>query len=112
KLRSAPKARAKVMLREFLRAGGTRAPDARRLEEMLRQVLGAGPGAKLALEHDGHVLRRFRDELALLPAASAQGEVVFHACVGAGIDADKMRAVTLRQRQGGERMRLAANRPS
>jgi len=113
-LRAAPKARAKLLLREFLRAGGARAPDAQRLDEMLRQVLEAPADAKLELEHDGRVLRRYRDELALLPVATAQGEVVFHACVGAGIDAARMRAqpVTVRLRAGGERMRLAANRPS
>jgi tRNA(Ile)-lysidine synthase len=113
-LRAAPKARAKLLLRGFLREGGTRAPDARRLDEMLRQVLDAPADAKLELEHDGRVLRRYRGELALLPVAAAQGEVVFHACVGAGIDAARMRAqpVTVRVRAGGERMRLAANRPS
>jgi tRNA(Ile)-lysidine synthase len=113
-LRAAPKARAKLLLREFLRAGGARAPDARRLDEMLRQVLGASADARVEIEHDGRVLRRYRGELAVLPAAAAQGEVVFHACVGAGIDAARMRAkpVTVRRREGGERMRLAANRPS
>jgi tRNA(Ile)-lysidine synthase len=113
-LRAAPKARAKLLLREFLRVGGTRAPDAKRLDEMLRQVLEAPADAKLELEHDGKVLRRFRGELALLPIAAMQGEVFFHACDGAGIDAARMRAkaVTVRLRQGGERMRIAANRPS
>ena len=113
-LRAAPKARAKLMLREFLRAGGTRAPDAKRLDEMLRQVFEAPADAKLELAHDGKVLRRFRDELSLLPVAAPPGEVVFHACTGAGIDAARMRAqpLSVRQRQGGERMRLAANRPS
>ena len=101
-LRAAPKARAKLLLREFLRAGGARAPDARRLDEMLRQVLEAPADAKLELEHDGRVLRRYRDELALLPAVAAPGEVVFHASVGAGIDAARMRAqaVTVRLRAG------------
>lgn len=113
-LRAAPKPKAKLMLREFLRASGTRAPDAKRLDEMLRQVLDATPDAKLELGHDGKVLRRFRDELALLPVAALQGEVVFHACKSAGIDATKFNSgpVTLRARQGGERMRVAANRPS
>lgn len=113
-LRAAPKARAKWLLREFLRAAGTRAPDARRLDEMLRQVLGAPADAGVELEHDGKVLRRYRGELALLPASALQGELVFHACKGAGIDAAKLKArpVAVRARQGGERLRLAANRPS
>ena len=113
-LRAAPKAKAKLLLREFLRASGARAPDARRLEEMLRQVLEAPADAMLELEHDGRVLRRFRDELAVLPLAAVKGKVIFHACKSAGIDAATFRAQpsTVRLRQGGERMRLAANRPS
>jgi tRNA(Ile)-lysidine synthase len=113
-LRAAPKAKAKLMLREFLRAAGTRAPDAKRLDEMLRQVLESPSDAKLELAHDGKVLRRFRNELALVPTTVPQGEVVFHACRGAGIDAARFKAgaISVRVRQGGERMRVAANRPS
>jgi len=113
-LRAAPGGRAKLMLREFLRSGGARAPDARRLDEMLRQVLGAQADARLELRHDGKVLRRFRDELALLPGTDLQGEILLHACNGSGIDAAKLKAqpVSVRTRQGGERLRLAANRPS
>jgi len=112
RLREATKARARLLLRDFLRAGGARAPDARRLDEMLRQVLGGG--ANVEILHDGKVLRRYRDELALQIPASFEGEVVFHPSKGAGIDAAKLNAqpVTIRARQGGERLRLAANRPS
>ena len=113
-LRAAPKAKAKLMLREFLRGGGARAPDARRLDEMLRQVLESAPDATPELVHDGKVLRRFRDELAVVPAVEGEGRIVFHECEGAGIDAARFRAQpsSIRRRQGGERMRLAANRPS
>ena len=57
---------------------------------------------------------RFRGELAVLPDSATQGKVVFHSCKGAGIDAARFKAqpVTIRSRQGGERMRLAPNRPS
>ena len=111
-LRKAPKARARLLLRDFLRSGGTRAPDARRLDEMLRQVLGTGTNVEIA--HDGKVLRRYRDELAVQAPTGFDGEVVFHACKGAGIDTAKFRAqpVTIRARHGGERLRLAGNRPS
>ncbi len=114
KLRAAPKARAKLILREFLRAGGTRAPDARQLDEMLRQFLDASADSRLRLEHDGKVLRRYRDEIALVPPGEVDGEVVFHQCLGAGLDAAKLRAepVSIRPREGGERLQLAANRPS
>lgn len=109
-LRAAPKGKARLLLREFLRAAGTRAPDARRLDEMLRQLLGASADAGLEIAHDGMILRRYRDELALQPAARLQGRVVFHRVRGAGIDAAKLRSqpVTVRLRQGGERLRLAA----
>jgi tRNA(Ile)-lysidine synthase len=111
-LRKAPKAQARLLLRDFLLSGGTRAPDTRRLDEMLRQVLGTGP--KIGIAHDGKLLRVYRAELALQSPAEFEGEVVFHATKGAGIDAAKFRAqpVTIRARQGGERLRLAANRPS
>ncbi len=114
RLRAAPKGNARLLLREFLRAAGTRAPDARRLDEMLRQLLGASEDAGLEIAHDGMRLRRYRGELALLPAGGLQGRVVFHRVEGAGIDAKKFRAqpVTVRPRQGGERLRLAAGGPS
>jgi len=113
-LRRAARGRARLLLRDFLRAGGTRAPDARRLDEMLRQLLEAGEDARPEIAHDGKVLRRYRDELALQPAARTQGAVVFHPCTGAGIDAVKLHArpVSVRLRHGGERLRLAAGRPS
>ena len=113
-LRTAPKARARLMLREFLRAGGVRAPDAKRLDEMLRQVLETSSSAGLEIALDGKIMGRFRGELAVLPDSATQGKVVFHSCKGAGIDAARFKAqpVTIRSRQGGERMRLAPNRPS
>jgi tRNA(Ile)-lysidine synthase len=113
-LRAAPPAKAKLLLREFLRSGGARAPDARRLDEMLRQVLDAPADAMVEIVHDRNVLRRFRDELALVPQAAIKGTVVFHDCTGAGIDAAKFHAQpsSVRARKGGERLRLAANRPS
>jgi tRNA(Ile)-lysidine synthase len=111
-LRNAPKAKARMLLRDFLRSGGTRAPETRRLDEMLRQVLGTGP--KIGIAHDGKLLRVYRAELALQSPAAFEGKVVFHSTKGAGIDMLKFRAqpVTIRARQGGERLRLAANRPS
>ena len=113
-LSAAPKGKARLLLREFLRAAGTRAPDARRLDEMLRQLIGASEDAGVQIAHDGMILRRYRDELALLPPAGPKSRVVFHRVEGAGIDAKKFRSqpVTVRSRQGGERLRLAAGGPS
>ncbi len=117
-LRAATMPRARLMLRAFLRSAGTRAPDARRLEEMLRQVLGAGE--RVSVAHDGKVLRRYRDEVTLdsaprvAGAAQLEGEIVFRPVTGAGIDAAKLRTqpVTVRRREGGERLRVGAGRPS
>ena len=110
------KAGAKVALREFLRRSGTRAPNARRLEEMLHQMLEAPDDAHVEFVHDGQVLRRFRGEVVLLPLppAPAPVQVVYHKSRGQGIDAEKFKQkpVTLRTRQGGERLRLAPDRPS
>ena len=89
-LAAATDASAQLMLREFLRAHGLRAPSSDRLDEMLHQVTHAAPGAAVAFEHDGAVLRRFRGELAVVPIALPQGEVVLHRCRGAGIDAAKL----------------------
>lgn len=113
-LQRVPQARAKLLLRDFLRAHGLRAPSVRRLEEMLRQIKAAPQDALVALEHDGATLRRFRGELAVLSQAAPPGEILFHSCQGAGIDAAKLKAgpLTIRARQGGERLRLAARRPS
>lgn len=117
-LRAACAARRKLLLRDFLRANGVRAPAARRLDEMLRQVLCATPDAAIAVLHDGLVLRRFRTELAVLPQAAPPGqtwgEVLLHPCRGAGLDAAKLQIgpLSVRVRQGGERLRLAANRPA
>lgn len=113
-LRAMPQARARLALRDFLKAGGVRAPDAKRLDELLRQVLETSSSAGLEIALDGKVMGRFRGELAVLPFSAPQGKVVFHPCKGAGIDAArfKAQAVTIRSRKGGERMRLAPNRPS
>ncbi|MBS0336888.1 MAG: tRNA lysidine(34) synthetase TilS [Proteobacteria bacterium] len=133
-LRRAGVPRAKLLLRAFLRAHGIRAPGAARLGEMLRQLLTALPDARVELRHDGRVLRRYRGELVVeaggepagtpgvtlwrgepevaLPAFG--GRVAFRKLQGAGIDAALLESgtVTFRARQGGERLRLAAGRPS
>lgn len=113
-LRNAPKAKAKLLLREFLRSSGSHAPRARQLEEMLRQLIEAPSDAAIELVHEGRALRRYRGSLSVLPAAGVKGEVVFREGRGRGIDAEKLAAapVTMRARRGGERLRLAANRPS
>lgn len=137
-LRRADDPRAKLLLRGYLRAQGLRAPGAERLKEMLRQFRTALPDGHVEFRHDGRVVRQYRGELRVsgaddqddaaagtpavtqwrgesrlrLPAFG--GEVAFRERSGAGIDAARLgkAAVTFRTRRGGERLRLAANRPS
>jgi tRNA(Ile)-lysidine synthase len=109
-------------------------PDADRLEEILRQVTDARENADVCIEHDGMELRRFRGQLYIVqprpvPARDLylrwQGEtrwvidklagtLVFSETMGSGVAASRLQGaeVFVRLRQGGERLRLAANRPA
>jgi tRNA(Ile)-lysidine synthase len=113
-LRALPPARARQRLRGFLAASGARAPSVARLGEMLRQLLQAAPDAATAVVHDGRLLRCWRGQLALLEPVLPAGEVALSPARGAGIDLARLGGVPLsvRHRVGGERLRLAANRPS
>jgi len=125
-------ATARLRLREFLAAHGLRAPSARRLEEMLRQVCGAASHSRTEIVHDGAALRVYRGELLLerkLPAPdfeplvwtgerrldipSLQGELRFRRARGEGIDAARLagRPVLVRLRRGGERLQPHPSRP-
>jgi tRNA(Ile)-lysidine synthase len=131
RLRAAEPAHARLLLREFLGAHDLRPPSACRLEEMLRQVVDAAPGARSAVAHDGARLRVYRGELRLtrtaaakfapiawsgarrVPIAALGGELRFRRARGAGIDAARLDSgrVTIRGRAGGERLRPDAQRP-
>ena len=131
RLRSAEPEFARLLLREFLRSHGLRAPSARRLAEMLRQVAHAASDARVAIAHDGAVLRVYRGALRLtraapagfapirwrgegrVPIAALGGELRFRRARGAGIDSARLdgRPVTIRARSGGERLRPDARRP-
>jgi tRNA(Ile)-lysidine synthase len=133
-LRRADEPRAKLLLRAFIRRQGMKAPGSDRLKEMLRQFRAAPSDAHVAFRHDGRVVRQYRGEIrvsgvgeAVPPAGIALwrgearlhlpgfgGEVTFRESRGAGIDAARLGVapVTLRARLGGERLRLASNRPS
>jgi len=118
--------RARNVLRWFLRREGLRAPSEARLAEMLRQLGGAG--ARTRMTHDGAEIGCHRGRVIVhLPATDAfsrrwQGEaevrlpggvLAFTHAEGSGIAAAKIDGaiVTLRSRVGGERIRLASNRP-
>lgn len=123
----------RALLREFLASRGMRAPSEAKLIEMLRQLSDPRADARTAIAHDGAVLRTWRGSVRVaLPAATGAFETVRwkgEACLplpglggtllmrkqsGSGIDLDRLgRApVEVRLRSGGERLRLAVNRPS
>jgi tRNA(Ile)-lysidine synthase len=119
-------ARAGNVLRWFLRREGLRAPSEARLAEMLRQL--GGDGARTRIAHDGAEIGCHRGRVVVhLPETDAflrrwQGEtevalpggvLAFEYGEGSGIAAAKFdgAVVTLRSRIGGERIRLASNRP-
>src|SRR5262249_45133863 len=121
-------ARARNLLRWYLRRQGLRAPTEARLAEMLRQFLAAGSDARIRIAQDGAELGRHRGRIAVhapvvgsfVRAWSGESEVVlpggvlaFERARGDGVAVAKvsLSSVTLRSRTGGERIRLAANRP-
>jgi tRNA(Ile)-lysidine synthase len=135
-LKALAPARARNLLRYFIARHGTRMPDARRLDEALRQALGAKSDARVCVNLGGWSLRRHRAALHLVPAAAPQrspaapapqswrGEgrmelPAWHGVLhmrrrrGAGIDLEKLLAkpVTLRARRGGEKLQPEAARP-
>jgi tRNA(Ile)-lysidine synthase len=140
-LRKLPAPRAANALRAFLAANGLLAPDTARLEEMLKQLLGAKRDAGIKLLHDGAELRRYRDIAWILKPRAAKtrrkvvwlGEPVLELGDGAGailfrlgkaergagspvearIDAAKLAqgVISVRWREGGERFQPRASRP-
>ncbi|MDH5222477.1 MAG: tRNA lysidine(34) synthetase TilS [Betaproteobacteria bacterium] len=104
--------RAERALRAYLRAQGLRAPSAAKLADMLRQLTGGG--ARTAIEHDGARLRVYRGRVSVEQARGCPGgELRLRPARGRGIDAARLERsrVTLRERAGGERLRLDARRP-
>jgi len=121
--------RARNLLRWFLRQHGLRAPSAARLAAMLEQLTQAASDARVRLAHEGAELGIHRGRIVVHPPTIApfaiawQGEEVvalphgtleFASCMGAGIARAALQtgAVSVRSRAGGERLRLAAERPS
>lgn len=132
-LRAMPVARAQNLLRYFLTRHGVAMPSARRLEEALRQAVTAKRDAGVSIEFEGATLKRFDGRLYLLrpggvlPAALARrwlgeselplpelgGVLSMTRCRGSGISLAKLLAgeVTVRVRQGKERLQLDSRRP-
>jgi tRNA(Ile)-lysidine synthase len=116
------------LLRAWLKEKGLRAPSEAKLAEMLKQMR-AGRGA---LEHEGKVLRFYRERIftggkskrpafepqawhgeARLELPALGGELRFRKARGKGIDRKRLEGgkVEVRLRSGGERLRLEARRP-
>jgi tRNA(Ile)-lysidine synthase len=122
-------ARARNLLRWFLRSQGLRPPSEARLADMLRQLAGSAADARIRIRLDAVEVGRHRGRI-VVHAPPAEGfervwhgeaEVVlpggvlaFTSARGAGLAGAKLALaqVTLRARAGGERIRLAANRPT
>ena len=123
-------ARARNLLRHAWFAAGFRAPDARWIDEALRQLASADDSSETCVATVDGELHVYRGELHLVghdadtapPVLSwsgepqlawAGGQVLFAATTGTGIDRRLLLGgeVTLRLRQGGERLRLGAGRP-
>lgn len=123
--------RAANLLRWFLRSHGIPLPDAARLDEMLRQLLGARRDAGIRIEHAGWQLHRFDGAVHVVEAPPpvapglcvewrgeselalpGLGRVSLQSTAGLGIRrAGLVEPVTVRLRQGGERLRLDDTRP-
>lgn len=129
---SAAELDANRVLRDYLATQGLRAPSERRLVEMLRQLSGSRDDARIAIRHDGVVLRRHRDRVVVTAAApeaafapvrwqgekklalpALQGELRFRRVRGDGIDAARLGAHRwmVRLRTGGERLQPDPRRP-
>ena len=131
-LRSFAPARAANLLRAFLLARGLQAPSTVHLEEMLRQLCAGRRESSPELRLGEVALRRYRGWIELSgsgpvdhPAAvirwTGQARVVLaddselrvQPARGKGVSRAKLCGgeITIRRRQGGERMRLDASRP-
>jgi tRNA(Ile)-lysidine synthase len=121
-------ARAANLLRWFLRHRGLRPPSDARLADMLRQLRGASGDARTRIAHDGAEIGCYRGRVVVhAPTVAAfavtwrgspelhlpGGVLAFEPTESEGVAAAKLAQaeVTVRSRVGGERIRLATNRP-
>ena len=126
--------RAKNLLRWILNRRGSAAPEADRLQEALRQIIEADDDASVRVVLGAYELRRFSEDAYLLPVErdppgalrrawdgkrvwqlpELGGSLHFARRRGAGLSAARVlaRGLTVRLRQGGERLRLRAQGPT
>ncbi len=120
--------RARNLLRWFLRQHELSAPSAARLAAMLDQLSGAAPHARVRLVHAGAEVGFHRGRIAVHAPAVApyavpwagerrlalpHGTLEFASCTGPTVTCARLDGVnvTVRTRAGGERIRLANDRP-
>ncbi len=120
-------ARARNLLRWYLRQQGLVPPSTARLAAMLEQLAHAAPDARVRLAHDGVEIGIHRGRIAVhapsvAPFALAwsgeralvlpHGVLEFAPALGAGLAAGALAAapVTVRRREGGERLCLVPGR--
>lgn len=128
--------RAYNLLRYWFGLRGVRMPSTAWLSEMLAQLLEAKDDAQLCVTHADCHIRRYRNRIFMTPKLDEAGlsvspvsfrwsgekQIFFLGYSGVmwfdwseqGIDADWLRneTLTIRLRSGGERMKLAFNRPT
>ena len=131
--RRLPATRARNLLRYFLAGHGLNMPGAGRLEEALRQALGAKQDARVLVELGDITLRRHAGRLHLVRSGGAPpahyeklwrgekeialpelgGVLTLAPARGAGISLARLgrKPVTIRVRQGGERLQPDCRRP-
>jgi len=131
--RRLPATRARNLLRYFLAGHGLNMPGAVRLEEALRQALDAKQDARVLVELGNFTLRRHAGNLHLVRSGSAPpahfekrwrgekkialpelgGVLSLAPARGSGISLARLgaRPVTIRVRQGGERLQPDCRRP-
>ena len=132
-LRRLPRARARNLLRFFLDGHGASMPGAERLEEALRQALGARGDSRMQVDLGDVELHRFRGRLRVVPrlppvprgysrrwrgeralVLPELGDVLsMTPSRGRGVSLARLRsgAVTIRVRRGGERLQPDCRRP-
>ena len=121
-------ARAANLLCWFLRREGLRPPTDARLADVLRQLRTASADARTRIAHDGAEIGCFRGRVVVHAPTTAPftvawegtpevhlpgGILAFEPADGEGVAFAKLSRspVTVRSRTGGERIRLAADRP-
>jgi len=126
-------ARARNLLRYWLAESGIPVPSAGRLENLLQQLCSARDDAQIRIALGASVIRRYRGEVHIeektpallteppltwllqdsLELPGAGGRLVFDQMQGQGLSLAKLTAepVTIRLRQGGERLRPDCRRP-